>query len=151
MRLLLMRTTQVLGFPCRRYNRYTRQCMDRMTKQRRAILGALEAAGRPLSPQELTDLAAADVASLNLATVYRNLKALCASGHVRTVELVGRPARYELAGLGHHHHFLCTTCDRVFDLPACGMHAAHDLAPEGFEVTHHEIQLSGRCRDCCAR
>lgn len=121
-----------------------------MTRQRRAILDALKQCTRPLSPQEIADAAGADVASLNLATVYRNLKTLTESGEIATVELVGRPARYELAGLDHHHHFLCEACDRVFDLPTCGMGDLGRIAPEGFEVTHHEIQLFGRCEECVA-
>jgi Fur family ferric uptake transcriptional regulator len=26
---------------------------------------------------------------------------------------------YEVAGHGHHHHFQCTVCQRVFDVHAC--------------------------------
>ena len=125
--------------------------MERKTKQRQAILEALEESERPLSPTEITERAAKSVASISIVTVYRNLKLLTESGDIKVVELVGRPPRYELAGLHHHHHFLCEHCDRVFDIEGCKLGSMRDLVPKGFEVKHHEIQLSGRCKDCRTR
>ena len=50
--------------------------MERSTRQRRAIREAFLEAGRPLSPQEVLELARKKVPSLGLATVYRTLKGL---------------------------------------------------------------------------
>lgn len=119
----------------------------RQTKQRQAILTTLQDEKRPLSPAEIAEIAAREVAGLNLATVYRNLKAMSAAGELTVVECVGQPARYELAGLGHHHHFHCEDCDRLFDLPACDA-TIDRLAPAGFAVRTHHIQLSGSCEEC---
>ena len=126
---------------------YLGPAMQRMTRQRRAIVDALERAGRPLSPQELEAEASKEVEGLNLATVYRNIKTLVESGYLETVELVGQPARYELAGLDHHHHFLCEVCDRLFDLPGC-LGAFKSLVPRGFSINRHELQLIGECATC---
>ncbi|MCA8971600.1 MAG: transcriptional repressor [Planctomycetes bacterium] len=122
--------------------------MERLTRQRRAILEVLTSSDRPLSPAEITERAAENVASISLVTVYRNLKTLCENGAIVAVELVGRPPRYEAAGLSHHHHFLCVDCDRVFDIQGCRLGSLRDMLPKGFEVQHHEVQLSGRCKDC---
>ena len=122
----------------------------RRTRQREAILAALREAKRPLAPAEIAELASESVDGLNLATVYRNLKRMTETGELSLVECVGRPARYEVAGLDHHHHFLCEVCDRLFDLHGCAGPAVDSLAPEGFEVREHHIQLSGRCSDCAA-
>ena len=46
----------------------------RNTLQLTAIQGALEAAGRPLSPEEVLKDAKKKVPSLGIATVYRTLK-----------------------------------------------------------------------------
>ena len=93
-------------------------------------------------------MAAERVRGINLATVYRNLKLLAEQGEIIAVDCVGRPARYELAGLAHHHHFLCEACDRLFDLEGCQAAVIERLAPAGFEVRQHHVQLTGRCRDC---
>ncbi|HET9642898.1 MAG TPA: Fur family transcriptional regulator [Burkholderiaceae bacterium] len=121
--------------------------MERSTRQRAAIRGAIEAAGRPLSPQEVLDAARQETPTLGLATVYRNLKLLLEEGAIELVALPGDIARYESAGREHHHHFQCDECHRVFDIPDHPADLA-PLAPAGFTVARHDITLYGRCRDC---
>ena len=124
--------------------------MERATRQNTAIREAIEAAGRPLSPTEVLDEARRHVAALGLATVYRNLKALVDEGAIQVVTLPGEVARYEVAQRGHHHHFRCDACQRVFDVHQCPGDLA-GLAPPGFSVSRHEITLYGRCSDCQPR
>jgi Fur family ferric uptake transcriptional regulator len=121
--------------------------MERATRQNTAIREAIEAAGRPLSPTEVLDEARRHVAALGLATVYRNLKSLVDAGAIQVVTLPGEVARYETAQRGHHHHFRCDACQRVFDVHECPGDLA-GLAPPGFSVVRHEITLYGRCSDC---
>jgi Fur family transcriptional regulator, ferric uptake regulator len=124
-----------------------RPTMERATRQNTAIREAIEAAGRPLSPAEVLDEARRHVAALGLATVYRNLKALVDAGEIQVVTLPGEAARYEVARRGHHHHFRCDICQRVFDVHQCPGDLT-GLAPPGFSVVRHEITLYGRCSDC---
>ncbi|MFP6903946.1 MAG: transcriptional repressor [Verrucomicrobiota bacterium] len=120
---------------------------QRKTRQRRAIWKAIKAAGRPLSPQEVLELARAEVPQLGLATVYRRLNALVNGEEIRAVELPGESTRYEPADLAHHHHFICTRCTKAFDMEGCML--KHELTlPPGFKVISHEITLSGTCPDC---
>ncbi len=121
--------------------------MRRKTQQRTAILQALEDADRPLSPQEILDSAREDTPTLGIATVYRNIRVLVDEDHLHAVDLPGAPSRYELVGKGHHHHFHCRRCDRVFEVEECPGQLS-DLLPAGFELEEHEIILYGRCPDC---
>ena len=121
--------------------------MERSTRQRTAIQAAIAAARRPLSPQEVLEAARADVPALGMATVYRSLRTLVEEGMVEAVTLPGEGPRYEMTGQGHHHHFQCNTCRRVFDIHACPGSLGH-LAPHGFSVESHDITLYGRCGDC---
>jgi Fur family ferric uptake transcriptional regulator len=123
--------------------------MERNTRQRAAVLAAIEAAGRPLLPQEVLAEAGAATPSLGMATVYRTLKALSEAGRVKAVALAGEPVRYEAAGHGHHHHFQCRECKRVFDVPGCVGDLA-PLVPKGFQLADHEVLLFGRCDRCVA-
>lgn len=126
---------------------YTTVVMQRKTEQRDAIRKAFEDNDRPLGPNEVLELAQVHVQSLGIATVYRAIKALVEDGWLRPVELPGEPARYELAGLSHHHHFHCQKCDRVFDIEGCTK-GVEKLAPPGFSAKSHEIILYGECDDC---
>jgi Fur family transcriptional regulator, ferric uptake regulator len=122
---------------------------QRETRQRRAIRKAIEDAGHPLSPKELLELASNEVEGLGIATVYRNIKVLQDDGWLTPVELPGEPPRYEVAGKGHHHHFHCRSCDRVFDVEECPGELKR-VTPRGFRLERHEFVLYGLCVECAA-
>jgi len=121
--------------------------MERSTRQRTAIRDAIAGAGRPLSPAEVLAVAQLQAPGLSLATVYRNLKLLQEADEITVVTLPGDNPRYEAGRHGHHHHFQCTACERVFDVHACPGNLAR-LAPPGFSVDRHELTLYGRCAEC---
>ena len=73
--------------------------MERLTRQHHAVLDALAQCGQALSPQDLLEHAKSAVPSLNLSTVYRQLKGLQQAGQIVRVELPGQPARFEIAAL----------------------------------------------------
>lgn len=121
--------------------------MERITRQRNSIYSVIEAAARPLLPVEIHTAAQVEVPALGIATVYRGIKQLIEAGEIQVVELPGEPARYELTGHKHHHHFQCKSCQRVFDVHACPGDM-QKLAPKGFTVEGHELTLYGLCSEC---
>jgi Fur family transcriptional regulator, ferric uptake regulator len=121
--------------------------MERATRQREGILSAIRAARRPLSPREVLDGARAVVPGLGIATVYRNLNLFVAGEVVQVVTLPGESPRYEMRQGAHHHHFQCTACRRVYDIPGCPGNLRR-LAPRGFTVEQHDVTLYGRCSGC---
>lgn len=121
--------------------------MERDTEQRRAIRRIFGEIDRPLTPTEVLEAARTYVASMGLATVYRNLKLLKDEGWLSSVELPGEPDRYERSGKGHHHHFICRSCEQAFDIEGCATDVAA-MVPKGFEVTSHHMTLYGACPQC---
>jgi Fur family ferric uptake transcriptional regulator len=121
--------------------------MERSTIQRSAIRDALQEAGRPLLAQEVLELACETVPRIGIATIYRNLKTMVDEGLLRQVVLPGENPRFELSGHGHHHHFQCNQCQKVFDIHSCPTDLAA-LAPKGFTVEDHDLTLYGRCKNC---
>lgn len=144
--------------------------MERDTRQRRAVLDALAGSGRTLSPPEILGLAQPQAPSLNLSTVYRQVKALEEVGAVVKVQLPGQAARFETACRHvdgedphahapdaeaaeephHHHHFHCLVCDQVVPFHGCPG-TMQDLAPPGCEVERHDLVLHGRCASCAGQ
>lgn len=124
--------------------------VTRQTIQRQVILRVLDEAPGPLTPQELLARAREAHGGLGLATVYRTLSAMEAQGGVVAVHLPNEGTRYEPAGRGHHHHFRCRNCEVVFELPTtCPVVALEGARlPGGFQVTGHELLLSGFCPHC---
>lgn len=124
--------------------------MERKTRQRESILETFRDSKGPLSPQEVLDLTKPRIPDLGIATVYRNIKTFVENGSLLPVPVPGEPDRYEISGKKHHHHFICRTCHKAFEMEGCpGSLAA--MAPPGFKVEEHEIFLYGRCRDCLAK
>ena len=119
----------------------------RQTRQKQALRDAFVEADRPLSPDEVLQLAKQHVPGMSIATVYRNIGSLVEDKWLATVELPGAASRYEVAGKKHHHHFQCTDCAKVFELSGCDLPARPTL-PKGFRVTGHEFFLYGTCADC---
>ncbi len=122
--------------------------MVRTTQQGKAIYNALVNSGRPLSVSEVFELAKNEVIGLGVATVYRNLKALQEEGRITQVDLPGQPPRWEVP-TSHHHHFLCRTCDKLFEIHACPDNIRR-LLPEGYILEEHDLLLRGEC-DICAQ
>jgi Fur family ferric uptake transcriptional regulator len=107
----------------------------------------LERAERPLSVDELHEAAARRIDGLGVATVYRAIGVLLDDGWIEAVEIPGEPTRYERSDKGHHHHFQCEKCDRVFDVGGCPENL-RKLAPPRFHVSQHSVTLYGLCAGC---
>lgn len=97
--------------------------------------------------------------TLPLSSVYRNLQVLEDAGIVRRVPGPDESPRFELAEdlTEHHHHLVCTKCNRVEDFvmpPALekALGRAVGLAADqmGFTATDHRLDLEGLCATCQA-
>ncbi len=121
--------------------------MERQTPQREAIRSLFTRKGDPMSPQEIMDQASEIVPTVSMATVYRTIRSLEELGEIVPVELPGEPPRYEMAGKDHHHHFMCESCGKAFEVDACPGNLSH-MTPEGFRLTRHDITLYGMCKAC---
>jgi len=121
--------------------------LKRNTNQRQAIMEVFLGHNRPLGTEEILAEGVKIIASLNQATVYRNLKLLLEEGWLVKIQHPTLGALYERNGKRHHHHFHCRVCDRLYDLPGCGLSRNHRTAP-GFQTEGHEVFLYGVCAEC---
>ena len=118
------------------------------TRQRELISRLLREAEGPLNVPELHRRALGELPRLGVATVYRTLKLLQEQGAAHTVTLDGENL-YEASGRGHHHHFSCRVCQRVFTLNTCPVALpSGTVYPGGFVVEAHEVTLYGMCPEC---
>jgi Fur family ferric uptake transcriptional regulator len=128
---------------------------QRVTANRRAIVGALSDASRPMTIPEL--LESPGGRGLAQSSVYRNLVVLEQAGLVHRIVTDGEFARFELAEdlTEHHHHLICANCGTVEDVPAsAGLEqsvrtAATQIARStGFHTQRHRVDLVGLCARC---
>lgn len=130
-----------------KYRERVNMTQVRRTLQRRAIQRVFRESVRPLSVQEILELAKDYVPTIGIATVYRDVKRLTEEDWLHVVELPGEVTRYERSNLDHHHHFSCQKCKRVFDIHDCPENF-ESLLPKGFVLDSHEIILYGTCANC---
>lgn len=125
--------------------------IQRMTKQRQAVLGTLQGRNEFRSAQQVhLDLANAGE-SVSLATVYRNLQTLEETGKVDAVRSADGEVMYRLCeDQGHHHHLVCTNCGHTEEVDLSSIEPLlKNVADEhDFELTNHELELFGLCPSC---
>ena len=125
----------------------------RYTAGRRAIVDLLLATGDPVSISDIADR----LPSIPRSSAYRHLVDLEAAGVVRRLSAGDEFSRYELSEelTGHHHHLLCTSCGKVFDVtPTASMEKtlgrilAELSAEMGFRPLSHSVDIMGHCSEC---
>ena len=126
----------------------------RYTSNRRALIEALADATAPLS---IPDLMRA-MPTASQSSIYRNLTDLTNACVVARVQGTDEWARFELADAitgHHHHHIMCESCGEVLDIeiPEVLEHQLDtnlaELAEKsGYKITHHRLDLVGRCSNC---
>jgi len=91
---------------------------------------------------------------MDRVTIYRTLQVFVDKGLIHTIPTNDNSISYALCKdeceAGHHHdnhvHFLCNTCGNT----TCLDHVTiPDVKlPKGFKPMHHEMVVSGICKDC---
>lgn len=106
--------------------------MERHTRQRQAVVDALACSGQALSPHELLEHAKTAVPSLNLSTVYRQIKGLQDAGQIVRVELPGQPPRFEMATRAQ-----APAAAAPGDAPQATRHHTHAPDADAAAPSHH--------------
>lgn len=123
----------------------------RTSSQRLTIARAADAAsGRAFSVEDLAEAVRATDPGIGIATVYRAVGAMEATGFIEQLGTHNGAALYARCATGaHHHHLLCTSCNAVADVECPVVGAPSD--ERGFRVTGHRLVLYGLCGACGAQ
>lgn len=120
----------------------------RLTPQRSAVLDAVAQQRGSFTVVEVYDRAREREPSLGLATVYRTIELLRATGSIRQLAGAGEGA-YVRCHTGHHHHLVCVSCGAVEDTELCGVPSPAVLQRRhGFRAQSHELDVYGLCARC---
>ena len=122
----------------------------RDTLQRRLILSALKELDRHATAEQVYEYVAREHPSISKATVYRNLNQLAKSGELLSLSNLNGSTHYDHQ-CHEHHHFICDTCKRIFDVDGDLFDIISRLKnTDGFDITRYSISFSGLCWDCKA-
>ena len=135
-------------------------CGYKITQGREAILEFLAASQNHVSAEDIYKSIHLEYPNVGLTTIYRTLDILEKMALVYCFDFGDGRSRYELAegpkGAHHHHHLVCTSCNRVIDYTDF-IHEEVKLLQEtekglsekyNFRITNHLIQFYGVCDTC---
>lgn len=119
------------------------------TIPRLAVLDILLGAGRPLTPNQITQKLGKG--RFDKVTVYRALESFCKAGLVHKVFLQDRCGYFEPAQdcteKQCHPHFTCTSCGGTVCMTDISLPMAKS-PNRGFIIRHQQVQLEGLCPKC---
>ncbi|WP_345800926.1 transcriptional repressor [Microbacterium sp. AZCO] len=125
--------------------------VQRNTKQRERVREALADARGFVSAQSLHATLRGDDSPIGLATVYRALAGLAASGDADTLQSPEGENLYRAcATRGHHHHLICRSCGLAVEIEATDVEqwARRTAAAHGFIEAEHVVDIFGLCASC---
>lgn len=141
----------------RRFYKKFRGMGYRLILTRQAVLDVLSRNSGHLSSEEVCAAVNRFYPGIGIATVYRTLDLLCRIGLISKFEFGDGKSRYELAkgNKGHHHHLICTKCNRIIDHGDFNKEIKFikDLEKElaqkyNFKINSCQIHFYGFCDKC---
>ena len=131
-----------------------------MTVGRQAIMDILTKNPGHLSAEDIYLKVHEVYPSIGLTSVYRTLEIMTKLGMVSRFNFGEGKARYELSesekGGVHHHHLICTQCNKVIDysdfvdqeVKLLGDIEKALSAKHHFDINGHMMQFYGLCEQC---
>lgn len=123
----------------------------RNTWQRERVRDALSAEPGFVSAQALYATLREANTGIGLATVYRALAGLAASGQADSLQSPDGEALYRACSSdGHHHHLICRSCGLAVEITATEVEqwARKTAAAHGFHDAEHVVDIFGLCSEC---
>jgi Fur family ferric uptake transcriptional regulator len=125
----------------------------RRTRQRAAVLAALQARGEFVSAQELHRVISQGETAVGLTTVYRTVRDLAQAGRIDMIREQDGSRLYRHRGAaGHSHYLVCRCCARSWPVDSEIVELWAEAAAEasGFTSVEHTVELTGVCARCAA-
>jgi len=119
----------------------------RATAQRLMICKEIDKAGH-IDIETLYENLKADIPSLSLATIYKNMHSLVSKEIISEVNLKGRKTIYEITIDSHIHH-VCKNCGNIEDVPFDTMQILGTIKElSGKDIQDCKLTTYGICSKC---
>jgi len=127
-----------------------RDAGHKLTTARLTVLGVLEKGGHITSAEVLDEVNRLDP-SIGRASVFRALDLFTQLSIIRPTYIdSSMTPTYVLMPNGHHHHIICTNCNRVIEFEDCGLSKLTAELEQRLHVqlTGHLLEFYGLCDRC---
>jgi Fur family ferric uptake transcriptional regulator len=122
----------------------------RLTAPRRLVAELVAARDGHFTAADLVADARRRHTAIGRATVFRALELFTELALVERIDLPSGDHAYVACDPVHHHHAICTTCGRSFDVDDIGLgRTLDDIGRRlDFRVTSHRLEVFGVCAAC---
>jgi Fur family ferric uptake transcriptional regulator len=128
-----------------------REAGHKLTNARLTVLNVLENNGGHLTSAEVLEQVDKIDSSIGRASVFRTLDLLTSLSIIRPTYMnSSQTPTYVLMPDGHHHHIVCTNCNRIIEFENCGLGTIAAELEERLHVklTGHLLEFYGLCDKC---
>lgn len=131
-----------------------REAGHKLTNARITVLNVIEQHDGHMTSAEVLDAVSAIDDSIGRASIFRTLDLFTRLAIIRPTYIdSSMTPTYVLMPDGHHHHIICTNCNRVIEFEDCGL---SDLTQQlekqyGMNMTGHLLEFYGLCEHCMAQ
>lgn len=133
------------------HKNHLRKAGYKLTNARLIVMQAIQELGGHCTSTKVLEAVAALDESIGRASVFRTLDLLTQLGIIRPtyVESSMTP-QYVMLPEGHHHHVICTNCNRVIEFDDCGLSDLTQLLETRFNltITGHLLEFYAVCDTC---
>ncbi len=123
----------------------------KLTNARLTVLSVIEEADGHITSTELLERVNHLDSSIGRASVFRTLDLFTQLNIVRPTYIDSSVTpTYVLMPGGHHHHIICTNCNRVIEFENCNLEPLRHELEQRFHVhlSGHLLEFYGLCDDC---
>ncbi len=128
-----------------------RDAGHKLTNARLTVLNVLEDSGGHITSGEVLERVNAVDSSIGRASVFRTLDLLTSLSIIRPTYLHSSlTPTYVLMPDGHHHHIICTNCNREIEFEECALAGVEESLEKrlGVKLTGHLLEFYGLCDRC---
>jgi Fur family ferric uptake transcriptional regulator len=138
-----------------RFRRYLRDRRQPITRQREIIAEVVLLSPDHLSVEAIQRRLKERGQAVGIATIYRSLEVLVASGLVKVHDFGEGFKRYEPVGeaSAHHEHLICLRCGNVLEFSNERLERMLPIIADEHQFQHqrHRVEIFGVCHDCQGR
>jgi Fur family ferric uptake transcriptional regulator len=123
----------------------------KLTTARLTVLSVLEDGGGHMTSAEVLEKVDQTAPEIGRASVFRALDLFTRLSIIRPTYINDSSTpTYVLMPGGHHHHIICTNCDRIIEFDNCHLEGVERELERQFnvQITGHLLEFYGLCANC---
>jgi Fur family transcriptional regulator, ferric uptake regulator len=123
----------------------------KLTNARLTVLEVIEVGGGHMTSTEILDRVNDADSTIGRASVFRALDLFTRLSIIRPTYIESSiTPTYVMLPNGHHHHIICTNCNRVIEFDDCGLSVLenHLESELGVRLSGHLLEFYGLCDRC---